>query len=234
MDALTLKIGLLEDDKHVSELMKLWVEAAGHQCKTYGDGESFISALGDAEFDLVILDWVLPGISGDAVLKWIRDNMGWDLPVIFVTQKDSEENIVEALKSGADDYMTKPVNEGELTARIMALGRRLKSRNANANKLSHDPFELDLLSHTLRREGDILNLTQKEFDLAAYLFKHLGQIVSRAEVLKNVWGSNPELNTRTVDIHISRLRKKLELNGDSGWRLTGIYNHGYRLETMSH
>jgi DNA-binding response OmpR family regulator len=228
-----VKIGLLEDDQHVGELIRLWIEEAGHECALFESGEEFKQNLQDNDYDILILDWILPDTSGDVVLSWIRQNKGWEIPIIFVTQRDSEEDIVAALQQGADDYMTKPVKQGELVARISALGRRVKAgNNHGSNTLYFEPYKMDMSSHTLLRGDDVISLTQKEFDLAVYLFSNAGRIISRAKMLETVWGSSPDLNTRTVDIHISRLRKKLALNGEHGWKLAGIYNHGYRLERV--
>ncbi|MDH5694298.1 MAG: response regulator transcription factor, partial [Gammaproteobacteria bacterium] len=120
-----MRIGILEDDIHLGQLMQLWVAAAGHDCERYTTGEAIIEALEKKEqFDLLVLDWMLPGISGDKVLDWVRSNVGWEVPVIFITQKDSQEDIVSALERGADDYMIKPVTQMEMLARLTALGRR--------------------------------------------------------------------------------------------------------------
>jgi len=208
----------------------LWLEAAEHEATHFHNGESLIEALGHDSYDILILDWVLPGITGDKVLDWVRQNLGWDIPVIFITQNDSQSDIVAMLERGADDYMTKPVSQDELLARLTALGRRIKNPDKGAIVLDKKPYQLNLESHSLNREGENIPLTQKEFELAAYFFTHQGEILSRASILEKVWGQSVELNTRTVDIHVSRLRKKLGLTGDYGWRLVGIYNHGYRLE----
>ena len=227
-----MRIGLLEDDKHLAQLMQLWVVASGHDCEHYPSGEEMLAALEKEKFDLLVLDWMLPGTNGDEVLDWVRANLGWEIPVIFVTQRDSQEDIVSALERGADDYMIKPVTQLEMMARITALGRRLRNARIDELMLHREPFSLDMETHTMLRDGDVVLLTQKEFDLSTYLFNNVGQILSRSNILETVWGRNPDLNTRTVDIHISRLRKKLGLNGESGWRLVGIYNHGYRLEKV--
>ena len=224
-----MNIVLLEDDAHVAQLEQLWIETEGYQCTVFSDGKSFIARAPDLTIDLLMLDWMLPDITGDEVLSWVRNTMGWDVPIIFVTQKDREEDIVAMLEKGADDYMTKPVSPKQLLARIKALTRRA-SKSARPELQDYAPFKLDLNTHTLLRKDQVIPLTQKEFDLAVYLLSNSGKIITRSDLLEAVWDSNASLNTRTVDIHISRLRKKLGLNGESGWRLTGIYNHGYRME----
>lgn len=228
-----MKVALLEDDKYQGQLVQLWLQAAGHECDLFDTGESLVEVLDNITYDIYILDWVLPGMSGDKVLSVVREKRGWDVPIIFVTQKDSEDDIVTALKSGADDYMVKPIKEAEMLARVEALGRRIKlQQEEEPALLEYGPYKLDLETRTLVWRGKPVPLTQKEFDLAAYLFKHLGEITERNVIMKMVWGTSVDLKTRTVDIHISRLRKKLGLNGEDGLRLIGIYNHGYRMEKI--
>lgn len=225
-----MRIALLEDDEQLGHLMQLWMEAAGHNTHHFTTGESFIKALSRDTYDLLILDWMLPDTSGDKVLDWVREHIGWHIPVIFVTQRDTEQDIVSALEKGADDYMIKPVKPMEMLARITAVGRRLSLDSKDELIIDRSPIMLDLNSHTVTLNDEEIPLTQKEFDLAVFLFQNVGRILSRAHILDSVWGRSPDMNTRTVDIHMSRLRKKLQFSQETGWKLSGIYNHGYRLE----
>jgi len=225
-----VRIAVLEDDEHLGQLMQLWMEAAGHNAHLFTTGQEFMGAVKRDTYDLFMLDWMLPDTSGDKVLEWIREHIGWQVPVLFVTQNDSQEDIVKALEKGADDYMVKPVQPMEMLARLTALGRRVKQEVQEETVIDRSPYQLDLNTHTFSCRGEVIPLTQKEFDLALFMFQNVGRILSRAHILDSVWGRNPEINTRTVDIHISRLRKKLELSAENGWKLSGIYNHGYRLE----
>lgn len=228
-----MKIALLEDDKDLAELMKVWVEAVGHQCALYHEGNAFLDAVGQEKYDLLILDWMLPDIMGDEVLAWVRNNLGWPIPVLFVTQRDSEADIVFALEHGADDYMTKPVRPLELLARISALGRRsAAAQQAEPQEMDFGAYHVDLASRSLRYRGKPVELTQKEFDLAVFFFRHRGQLLSRKDILESVWGVTAELNTRTVDTHVSRLRQKLGFAEEPEWRLSAVYQHGYRLEHL--
>ena len=227
-----MRIALLEDDVHVGELIQIWLNEAGHECIHYNNGMSFIKDAENRGFDLLIFDWMLPDINGDEVLSWVRKNIDWDIPVMFVTMRDSERDIVYALENGADDYMTKPIKQMELLARINALCRRSQHTSHDAGILEIGNYRIDITSRTVSHNGKQLKLTQKEFELIAFLFDNLNKVISREKILKSVWGHTGDLNTRTVDTHISRIRNKLELGKETDWRLGAIYHHGYRLEFL--
>lgn len=228
-----MRIAILEDDPHVGQLLGLWLAEAGHDTELYATGKDFIRAAGRESFDLMVLDWILPDISGDKVLTWIREHIDWPIPVLFVTARDSEEDIVEGLTRGADDYMVKPVRQKELAARVMALSRRVQVNRDEKEVLEVGPFRFDMATHSLSNAGEPVELTQKEFELAVFLFRNVGRMLSRGHILEAVWGHGPELATRTVDTHASRVRTKLGLVPEQGWRLNAIYHYGYRLESLS-
>jgi len=224
-----MHVAILEDDIDQAALLRQWLTAAEHTVEHFPDADSFLRAVSHESFDLYILDWLLPKSSGLGVLKQLRARDPDGVPVLFVTVRDDEDCIVEALHAGADDYMIKPVRRSETLARVEALARRrLKTP---AESISVQPYELDLEQHQLFMNGEPLALTTREFELASFLFRRLGQIVSRAHLLETVWGAgHSAMHTRTVDTHISRLRRKLRLADAPGWKLTSIYQHGYRLE----
>ena len=227
----TLRIALLEDDEAQAELMQNWLKDAQHDCHHFATGQKFLQALQRESFDLAILDWGLPDIPGDQVLSSLRDKHGGQIPVLFITSRGQEEDIVHALQHGADDYMSKPVKRAETLARIAALGRRSQPFN-DEQPLEFEPFIVDPSTNTLSKDGTAIELTQKEFELAYFLFRNVGRLVSRGHILESVWGTKPDLNTRTVDTHVSRLRSKLGLTPQTGWRLGAVYQHGYRLERI--
>lgn len=227
-----MRIALLEDDPDIAQLEQLWLEQAGHDCVHFMLGRELTHALGRESFDLLVLDWLLPDISGIEVLEWVRRNLDWPIPILFVTRRDSEEDIVLALSRGADDYMVKPVRQREMLARIQALERRTPRADEQDQTLQAPPYRIDLRSRSVSVDGQKAELTQKEFDLAVFLFRHQGRILSRSHILESVWGHSSRLNTRTVDTHVSRVRHKLGLNEANGWRLSAVYQHGYRLERL--
>ena len=229
-----MRIAIVEDDPDQAALLQLWLTDEGFDCHVFEDGAKAIKAFQKDSYDLVLLDWYLPELNGTEVLAWIRENLDWKMPVIFVTQRDSEEDLAYALERGADDYVAKPIKPVVLKARIHALLRRVHGGIQQANlPLQFGKFCFDTHSKQLIADDQPIVLTQKEFELALFLFRNSGRLLSRAHLLESVWGHSAELNTRTLDTHISRLRKKLKLGEDAGWRLSSVYHHGYRLESVT-
>lgn len=227
-----MRIGLLEDDGHQAQVMQVWLQAAGHDCQIHHTGKEFCDAVLRERFDLLMLDWLLPDTNGIQILQWVRANCDWPVPVIFVTRMDKEEDVVLALEQGADDYMTKPVKPLEMLARITALSRRAHPQSERPGDLTIGLYRLNVNSRTIDHAGERIDLTHKEFDLALFLFRSPGRLLSRGQILEAVWGTTAELNTRTVDTHISRIRNKLGLVPENGWKLSAVYQHGYRLERL--
>jgi two-component system response regulator RegX3 len=229
-----LRVALLEDEPQVAELVKFWFEEEGHHCQLYSDGRTIINALKKESFDLLILDWLVPGVDGEGVLAWVREHINWDIPVVFMTQRDTEEDIVKILDEGADDYITKPLRHKEMMARVTALARRahVLEEDTESHALDYGPYHIDLNANTVTVNGEPIKLTQKEYELVIFLFRNLGRIVSRSHMLESVWGHSEGINTRTADTHISRIRNKLGLVPENGWRINAIYHHGYRLEQL--
>ena len=227
-----MRIALVDDDFHLAQAMKLWLEEHDFDVVHFQNGREFTAALRKESFDLYILDWVMPDFDGEQVLGWLTEQSEHDTPVIFVTQRDSEEDVAKILNMGADDYITKPVRQKELLARIFAVTRRMQASTPGKDILEFPPYRINLKSHTLLKDDQPLKMTQKEFELVAFMFKNLGRLLSRGHILSSVWGHGSEFTTRTVDTHISRIRKKLDLCPENGWRLSAIYHQGYRLEQV--
>ncbi len=228
-----MRVALLEDDRDQAALFTEWLKAAGHTCEHFDTGKSFVRNIKHDSFDALILDWMVPDMDGFEVLRWVRENFDWPIPVVFVTAKDDEDDIVRALEEGADDYVVKPAKQRELVARITAVVRRAAGVDDTQTTIEQDPFLIDLGNHQIQRGGERIEVTQKEYELIVFLFRNVGRVLSRAHILESVWGRNPDINTRTVDTHVSRIRSKLALALDTGWKLSSIYQHGYRLEKTS-
>lgn len=226
-----MRLAILEDDAVQNETVAEWLRQAGHDVHSFVDPREFIRVAGRESFDLCLIDWMLPEISGTEVLTWLRQDRANDTPVIFATARDAEEDIVTALSAGADDYIIKPLRRYELISRIEAVMRRARPL-AQEQVIDVPPYFFDISSKKVTVDGEAVELTDKEFDLSMFLFRNLGRLISRGHMLEAVWGRNPNLATRTVDTHISRVRSKLGLRPENGFRLTPTYNYGYRLERL--
>jgi DNA-binding response OmpR family regulator len=228
-----ISIGILEDDEDQSSLLELWLGDAGYAVQAYASGNDFIRAVQARGFDLVLLDWNLPEMSGLEVLEWIRRNLRTHIPVIFLTTRAEEKHIVQALQAGADDYVTKPARPLELIARIGALARRSGLTVQASDTLAVEGFVLDRKRRQVRKGEETISLTHREFDLAWLMFSNLAKIMSREYLLRHIWNLSAVVNTRTVDTHVSRIRSKLGLRPEYGWKLSSVYHYGYRLERLA-
>ncbi|QZA78936.1 response regulator transcription factor [Deefgea tanakiae] len=224
-------IAIVEDDVIQADLLALTLQSGGHHTQTFHTSLAFFEAIKTIQFDLFLLDWNLPDYSGGMIIKWVRENIGWQTPIMVATAIEDESNIVAALKTGADDYLIKPIKSMELLARIEVLLRRFKSVAPQVLHLGN--FEIDTSQRLIRIAGKEIEMTQKEYDLALFLFQHPGKLFSRMNLLEQIWGLKVEIDTRTVDTHISRLRRKLALDGTHQWQLTSVYGYGYRLESVN-
>ncbi len=224
-----MNIAILDDEPSTLEVLNQWLIAADYKVSLFESGKRLQAALARDDFDLLLLDWMVPDISGLELLRWVREQKQWHMPVIFTTGKSSESDIVSALQAGADDYMKKPIGHFELLARIEAVTRRLSAPTESAE---YNPYRLDFNQRQVYLNDDPIKLTDREFLLFSYLLTHSGRVLSREKLLLEVWGVNSAVHTRTVDTHASSLRRKLKIKPENGWRLASIYQYGYRLEKL--
>ena len=224
-----MNFAIVEDSRSQAEVLKALLKSEGYQVEVFAEGQALVDALATHTFDFFVVDWTLPDIGGDEVLKAIRARCGWDVPVVFCTARTDEEDAADILRLGADDYIPKPIRYMEFMARIHALLRRRKPR---VSSLNIGGIEIDLDGRRIRLAGGDVELTQREFELAVILLQNIGRVLSRDELLSTVWARDTGVDTRTVDTHASRLRKKLGLAGESGLMLSSVYGQGYRLDTV--
>jgi DNA-binding response OmpR family regulator len=225
-----MHVGILEDDEFQQAMVQPWLAAAGCSFSTFESVAATIEGLKIEHFDAFLIDWILPDGTGSEVIRWIRQNKGWSMALIVLTGQNDESTVVQALQAGADDFVVKPPKGKELLARLEAVSRRASPGGLQV--LHMGSYEIDISRNTLSIEGAIQMLTQKEFDLAVCLFQSPDKLLCRDHLLNKVWGSHASPDTRTVDTHISRLRKKLLLNGAKGWKLSPVYGIGYRLDRI--
>lgn len=213
------KILIVDDEDKIRELVRLNLELAGYKCIEAKDADEAIERLKEAP-DLVLLDVMLPGKSGYEISKFFVDKK---VPIIFLTAKDSTLDKVTGLKQGADDYITKPFETIELLARIEVVLRRY---GASDDIFTYNGVEINFNERTVKKDNEILDLTMQEFELLEVLIKNKNLALSREKLLEAAWGYDYAGDTRTVDIHVQRLRKKLN------WEevILTVYKYGYRLE----
>jgi DNA-binding response OmpR family regulator len=217
---------VVEDDSDIAELIAHYLEKAGHTVDRLASGSAVMAGLRSRAADLVILDLMLPGMDGLLVCQAMRANAATaGIPVIMLTARGEEADRVAGLELGADDYVTKPFSAKELVARVAARLRRVAPAPAAA-VITYGPVTIDADSHTVTLSGREIKLTAKEFLLLQYLVQHRGRVLSRDVLLSDVWGYQYTGGTRTVDVHIRRLREKLPFLNDS---IETVKQFGYKL-----
>ena len=218
---------VVEDDPDIVELIDHYLRAEGFEVEALGDGRQALERLRAGGHDVVILDLQLPGLDGLSLCAELRrDKRTRSLPVIMLTARGDEADRVVGLEVGADDYVVKPFSPKELVARVRALMRRLDRREDEEAPLVLGPLEIDGARHTVRWEGQPVHLTAKEFALLVALVEARGRVLSRQALLEQVWGYSYAEGTRTVDVHVRRLREKLPGIAD---RLITVKSLGYRM-----
>jgi DNA-binding response OmpR family regulator len=227
-----MKIGILDDEPDLAAQVEKILTAAGHLCQTFHSGRRLINVLHHETFDLLLLDWNVPDLSGIAILAWMRDHLEKHPPVLLLTSRSAEEDIVEGLRTGADDYVVKPVQPAVLVARVEAILRRAYPQPKAEGIERFGDYLFDISAGTVHKGTMPIAMTSKEFLLALMLFRNEHRALSRSYILEAIWGRNPDLPTRTLDAHISKVRSKLGLRPENGYRLVPIYAYGYRLEKL--
>ena len=215
-----IKILIVDDEKPICDLIDMNLSAAGYSCVAVQDGLAAIDAIEQGAFDLVLLDIMLPGADGYDVMEYIKP---YKVPVIFISAKHEVKDRVKGLKLGADDYLIKPFDVTELLARVEAVLRRY---NKADKKLTVGEIEIDMEARRVTRSGSPVPLTSKEFDLLMLFAENRNVALFRENLYEKVWDDEYYANSRTLDLHVQRLRRKL------GWEknLVAVYKVGYRLE----
>lgn len=215
------KILIVEDENAISDLIKIGLETQGYKCEIAKDGQEAADKIEKNQYDLILLDIMLPKIDGYELLEYIKQ-VG-DIPTIFITAKGQTKDKVKGLKAGSDDYITKPFELDELIARVEAVLRRYNKLSEN---IQIGNITINSIARTVRKSDTKIELTPKEFDLLMLLVQNKNTALYRETIFEKVWGEELEFETRTLDLHIQRLRKKLELKD----KIKTVYRIGYMLE----
>jgi DNA-binding response OmpR family regulator len=227
-----MRIAVLDDDRSQSDLVCQVLTSAGHTCHPFDMSKDLLNQLRRESYDMLVIHWQLPDVSGVEVIRWAREKLPANLPILFMTSRSSEDDIIAGLAAGADDYMIKPIRRGELVARVQALLRRAYPTQNTIEQIQFGQYVFEIRTGRLTMDGKPVEVTQKEFDLALLFFRNIGRPLSRAYILEAVWARDVEVPSRTMDTHVSRVRSKLQLRPENGFRLAPVYSYGYRLEQI--
>jgi two-component system, OmpR family, response regulator ResD len=219
---------VVDDEPTIAEVVARYLERAGYGARTVHDGPSAVAAAAGSAPDLVVLDLMLPGFDGLEVMRRLRADPGARVPVILLTAKGEESDRVVGLRSGADDYVVKPFSPAELVARVDAVLRRARGEQAAAVPLRFGELEIDPRARSVAVAGREIELTQREFDLLAFLAVHPGQVFSRDQLMDRVWRLSVYADATTVTVHIRRLRAKIEPEPASPRWIQTVWGVGYR------
>ena len=224
------KILIADDDRNICELLRLYLEKEGHTVFTANDGEEALTQFNANPPDIILLDIMLPGLSGFEVCKKIRET-GSSTPILMLTAREEEDDKVLGLELGADDYVVKPFDTKEIVARVKAVLRRTgnSSSENNSKEVVYDKLVVNMVKYELKVDGKVVDTPPKELELLYHLASHPNRVYTRNQLLDEVWGFEYYGDSRTVDVHIKRLREKLEGVSDK-WLLKTVWGVGYKFE----
>jgi two-component system response regulator ResD len=221
---------VVEDEPTIAEVVAHYLNRGGYRTRVAGDGVAALDAVGEEAPDLVVLDLMLPRIDGLEVMRRIRDRHRRGIAIILLTAKGEEADRVIGLRLGADDYVVKPFSPAELVARVDAVLRRMDTAPASEAPLDFNGLHIDLAGRSVAVEGQEAQLTQREFELLAFLARHPGQVFSRNQLMDAVWQYSFYTDTSTVTVHIRRLRAKIEPDPAQPRHLQTVWGVGYRFQ----
>ncbi|AOZ76940.1 transcriptional regulator [Clostridium pasteurianum] len=217
---------IIDDDENIADIIKIYLESSGYNTRLCYDGKEAMNTFIECKPDLVLLDVMLPHVDGIDVLKSIRKE--YETPVIMLTAKGETFDKVLALELGADDYIVKPFEAKELIARVKAVLRRYNTDNRGKEKLNFDGLLIDINSYAVVYNGEEIKMPPKEFELLYYLANNRNRVFTREQLLCEVWGYDYPGDSRTVDVHVKRLREKLQ--GGANWQIQTVWGVGYKFE----
>ncbi|MES2297441.1 MAG: response regulator transcription factor [Pseudomonadota bacterium] len=227
-----MRITVLDSERSQADLICQVLTTAGHICHGFSNGKDLLGQLRKDSYDMLIFDWQVTDMSGVELIRRAKEKMPANTPMMFLTSSSGEDDIVAGLGAGADDYMIKPLRRGELVARVQAALRRAFPSQNGAEQLQFGQYVFETRPGRLLMDGVVIDVTHKEFYLALLFFRNIGRPLSRAYIHEAVWIRESAVPSRTMDTHVSRVRNKLQLRPENGFRLVPVYSYGYRLEKL--
>ena len=226
-----MKVFIADYGLDVVDYLKQIVEDLGYVAVGCTDTNAFTEILSREVFDLIILDWTIRAGDNMSLLAWMNQTLSTRPPVIMMAKRSAKRDITEALNAGADDYITTPERRNVIAARINALLRGNGAGGAFDTEVIYGAYKMDRLEQSVTIHGQTVILTAKEFELAEMFFKNTDRTLSRHYIMQSIWSSTTSMATRTLDMHISRVRAKLALQPENGFRISTVFGYGYRLES---
>jgi DNA-binding response OmpR family regulator len=227
-----MRIAVLDNDRSQADLVCQVLSAAGHSCQFFDSGKDMLAQMRKDSTDLLIMDWPTGDMEAADILRRAKEKMAPEAPAMFLVSGNAEDDIVAGMAAGADDYLVKPLRRGELVARVSALLRRAYPSQTGTEQLQFGSYVFETRPGRLLKNGSVIDVTQKEFYLALLFFRNIGRPLSRAYIHEAVWVRETAVPSRTMDTHVSRVRNKLSLRPENGFRLVPVYSYGYRLEKL--
>lgn len=224
-----MRVAIADDDPELLEQLSVALEGSGHSFDRYRNGAETLTALKRETYDVVLIDWNMPGASGLEIVTWAMANLSPPPAMILLTSRADKGDVVAGLEAGAIDYIVKPESNEVILARIDAAMRKVRAREKPRFE-QHGRYRIDRLQEVIERDGQPIKLTAKEFKVAELLFDNLNRPLSRNYIFAQVWNGSPDMETRTLDMHISRVRSKLELRPQNGFAIQTVFGFGYRMD----
>ncbi len=227
-----MRIAIADDDPELLEQLHSALADTTHQCVRFRNGTDLMTSLKRETYDVVLVDWNMPGQTGLNIIEWATQTLEKPPAFILITSRADKSDVVRGLEAGAVDYVVKPESNEVILARIEAANRRMRPPEADRFTRFGD-YEIDRLLKTIVWKGEPVKLTNKEVELATLFFDNLNRPLSRAYIFGQVWGGVPDVESRTLDLHVSRVRSKLQLRPQHGFAIQTVFGFGYRMDKCS-
>lgn len=227
-----MRIAIADDDPELLENLSSALDDTSHQYEKFRAGTELLTSLKRETYDVVLVDWNMPGKTGLEIVQWATQTLENPPAFILLTSRSDKSDVVRGLEAGAVDYVVKPESKEVIFARIEAASRRVKSSEVERHAVFGD-YKLDRLLRSITWRGEAVKLTAKETELATLFFDNLNRPLSRAYIFGQVWGGLPDVESRTLDIHISRIRSKLNLRPHNGFAIQTVFGFGYRMDRIT-